>query len=104
VNDNRSSSTPTLTGELAGEGPLRDVRHDLRHSLYVLGLAMNVLEDSRTDAARFAEVIQMVRKEQVTIERLANQVLDFAAGNRNDWEAQLRLSAAETAVPPRAPR
>ena len=55
--------------------PLRALRHDLRHSLYVLDLALTLLGESRSDEARFSEVLQMLRNEQVNINRLVEELL-----------------------------
>lgn len=84
MSQTRPPSSPTSAAARANDDPLREIRHDVRHSLYVLDLAMNVLEGARTDPQRFAEVIQMVRKEQATIETLVDRLLKLAAGSTPD--------------------
>ena len=59
---------------------LRSLRHDVRHSLYVLDLALTLLEDSRHDERRFTEVLQMLRKEREAIGELVDRLLGIASG------------------------
>lgn len=50
------------------------LRHDLRHSLYVLDLSLRLIEGRREDPAQFSETLELVRQEHdkiaACIERL----------------------------------
>jgi signal transduction histidine kinase len=70
---NPQSSSELLSGE-----PLRRIRHDLRHSLYVLDLAFRLLEESRGDEGRFREVLDTLRKERESLQGLIDELLEIA--------------------------
>jgi signal transduction histidine kinase len=74
MSDDTRQSAPSPTARSEAD-PLRELRHDLRHSLYVLDLALTLLGESRSDEARFSEVLQMLRNEQGNINRLVEQLL-----------------------------
>ena len=76
--DRHSSATQTALGPDRNDS-LRRVRHDLRHALYVSDLALTLLADSRADEDRFGEVLQMLRKEQATMQSLVEDLVLIAS-------------------------
>jgi hypothetical protein len=71
---------PQASGGTADADTLRRLRHDLRHALYVFDLAVTLLEESRTDEERFAEVVDMLRKEQKSVSGLVEELISLASG------------------------
>jgi light-regulated signal transduction histidine kinase (bacteriophytochrome) len=78
VSNDRLVSPTSPTSGSEWDDPLRRVRHDLRHALYVSDLALTLLSESRTDEGRFREVLQMLRKEQATMQSLVDDLLLIA--------------------------
>ena len=80
--DTPEASVPQPTSGESPEDTLRRIRHDLRHALYVFDLALTLLSDAREDAARFSEVLQMLRQERETLSGLVEELLLIAKGQQ----------------------
>lgn len=87
MNNEERQPSPLSPAGSAQDDPLRRIRHDVRHSLYVLDLGLSLLTESRTDEERFSEVVQMLRNEQATINTLTEELLALVSGNNSKTTA-----------------
>ena len=85
--DPNQPTSPQPSQSSAPEDPLRRLRHDLRHVLYVFDLAFRLLEESRDDPQRFDEILQMLRKERQNLDELLDELLQAAGGKPGAFNA-----------------
>lgn len=62
---------------------LRQLSHDLRECLHMIGLATQMLQNVREDVDRFAQICEAIDKERTTAQKLVCELIDAASrGNR----------------------
>lgn len=63
---------------------LRQLAHDVRHCLYVIGMGTEILRTAREDDDRFAEVCELIDEERKTAMKLVGKLIDAAFAGRDD--------------------
>jgi signal transduction histidine kinase len=67
-----------MTNEHTGEEHLRQLDHDLRHSLHVIALGLELLKETRQDPERLEEICQSLDVERRQAEKLIDQLIALA--------------------------
>ena len=57
---------------------LRQLCHDLRECLHMIGMGMELLQNAREDAERFAQTCEAIDKERKAAQKLAGELIDAA--------------------------
>lgn len=60
---------------------LRQLSHDLRECLHMIGMGVELLQKARQDAERFAQTCEAIDKERKAAQKLVGELIDAACRN-----------------------
>lgn len=61
---------------------LRQLGHDVRHCLHVIGMGMEILKTVREDDDRFVEICELIDKERKTAMKLVRELVAVAVADK----------------------
>ena len=67
---------------------LRQLAHDIRHCLHVIGMGMELLKTVRENDRQFAEICESINQERRTARKLVDELAAFAGRNNPEYPVE----------------